>query len=219
MATAPATFARPFRSIPKTGIFAFVAVMTAYVLVHNESFLVNASDPIWTHYQPFKWWLLPHGLAGATALLLGPFQFSDRLRQKFAKYHRVAGRFYVGGVFIAAPLGIYIQKLQGIPTFTLATVVDAFLWVSTTAIALGFAMKRMIPQHKQWMTRSYAVAIVFLEVRVISGLMGYDEDVRMLETIVWLCLACSLFVGDIVIQAQEYAAKRKIIKVAATASA
>jgi len=42
-------------------------------------------------------------------------QFSDRLRQRFAKFHRVLGRFYVVGVFIGAPLGSYIQLLPGAP--------------------------------------------------------------------------------------------------------
>jgi hypothetical protein len=30
---------------------------------------------------------------------------------------------------------------------------------------LAFALKRMIPQHRQWMTRSYAAALTFFEIR------------------------------------------------------
>jgi hypothetical protein len=52
--------------------------------------LIDAKDPVRQHYQPFKWWLLPHGLAGACALLPGPMQFSDRLRKRLARFHRVA---------------------------------------------------------------------------------------------------------------------------------
>lgn len=53
-------------------LFGFIGLMVAYVLRHNEHFLIDPTDPVWHHYQPFKWWLLPHGLAGACALLLGP---------------------------------------------------------------------------------------------------------------------------------------------------
>ena len=58
-------------------------------------------------------------------------------------------------------------------------------------------------QHRQWMTRSYAVAIVFLEVRVISGLGGWDDNTGVTETIIWVCLALSLLFADIANQWQN----------------
>lgn len=206
------TFAAPlqrsswFRA--KYLIFAFVGLMVAYVLRHNESFLINRNDPVWQHYQPFKWYLLPHGIAGACALLLGPMQFSDRLRQRFAKLHRVVGRIYVAGVFTAGPLGFYIQFFQermgAARSFSMAAAVDASLWMTTTAIALAFILAGKVQQHRQWMTRSFAVAIVFLEVRVVSGVTGWERlGDRVSETIVWSCLAFSLLFADIVLQLQE----------------
>jgi hypothetical protein len=83
----------------------------AYVLYHNERFLLDSMHPVWQHYEPFKWWLLPHGLAGACALLLAPMQFSDRLRGRFTKLHRVIGRIYVTSALVLAPLGAYIQTV------------------------------------------------------------------------------------------------------------
>ena len=41
-------------------VFGFIFLMMAYVLNHNERFLVDSTDAVWEHYQPFKWWLLPH---------------------------------------------------------------------------------------------------------------------------------------------------------------
>src|ERR1700745_1731425 len=147
-------------------LFAFVGLMLAYVLRHNESFLIHPADPVWQHYQPFKWWLLPHGIAGACALLLGPMQFSERLRRRFRQLHRVLGRIYVVGVFIAAPLGVYIQyfeeRLGETRSFTVAAIVDAALLMGTTGVALGFILKGKVQQHRRWMTRSFAVALVFL---------------------------------------------------------
>ena len=104
MAVRPAPIARP-----KYFLFGIVALMMGYVVFHNESFLWNRQDPAWQHYHPFRWWLLPHGLAGACALLLGPLQFSDRLRQRFTKFHRVIGRIYIFGALVAGPRGADIQ--------------------------------------------------------------------------------------------------------------
>jgi Predicted membrane protein (DUF2306) len=93
-----------FRS--KYLVFAFIAAMAAYVLYHNESFLINAAHPVWQHYEPFRWWLLPHGVAGACALILAPMQFSERLRLRLTKLHRVIGSIYVTSALILAPLGV-----------------------------------------------------------------------------------------------------------------
>jgi uncharacterized membrane protein len=136
-------------------------------------------------------------------------QFWDSLRQRHAKLHRVVGRIYVFGALVAAPLGAYIQYFQeghmgGRRSFTIAGSVDAALWMTTTAIGLLFAMRRKIPQHRQWMTRSYAVAIVFLEVRVILGVTGWERlGDHVVETVVWVCLAFSLLLADIALQWQE----------------
>src|SRR4051794_36745694 len=106
----PVPSTRPFRL--KYLVFAAIAVMTAYVLWHKESFLLDPADPIWNHYEPFKWWLLPHGVAGACALFLAPLQFSERLRLRRTWLHRTTGALYVVGVFVLAPIGIYIQYLD-----------------------------------------------------------------------------------------------------------
>jgi len=192
---------------PKNVVFGFIFLMMVYVLNHNERFVIDSSDPIWNHYQTFKWWLLPHGVAGACSLLLGPMQFSDRLRRRSAKLHRIVGRVYVVGVLIAAPLGVFIQhrfdeRLGMSRSFTLATIVDATLWMLTTLIALAFALRGKIQQHSQWMTRSYAVAIVFLEVRVVYGIGGWSNT-AVAETILWACLALSLAFADMAIHWRE----------------
>jgi uncharacterized membrane protein len=188
--------------------FGILGLMFVYVLVHDESFLVNRRDPIWNHYEPFKWWLLPHGVAGACALLLGPIQFSDRFRCRFRKLHRVLGRIYVAGVFIAGPLGVYIQyfkeRLAESRSFTIAATVDAVLLMGTTGIALAFIRKGKVEQHRQWMTRSFAVALVFLGGRVVGGVTGWEYLGNHIdETIVWACLAFSILSADLVLQFQE----------------
>jgi uncharacterized membrane protein len=216
MSTRAVPLQRPSSLRSKYVVFGFIFLMMAYVLNHNERFLINSSDPVWKHYQTFKWWLLPHGMAGVCALLLGPMQFSDRLRRRYTKLHRVVGRVYVAGALIGAPLGAFIQyrfdeRLGDSRSFTIATVVDASLWILTTAIALAFALRGKIQQHRQWMTRSYAVAIVFLEVRVISGLGGWDSSSATTETIIWVCLALSLLFADIAIQWQDLRPARPVV--------
>jgi uncharacterized membrane protein YozB (DUF420 family) len=193
--------------------FTFIGLMMAYVAVHNESFLVNWRDPIWAHYREIKWYLLPHGVTAACALLLGPLQFSDRLRARYANLHRIVGRSYIVGVMIGGPMGAVMQAVEGPVEWTTLAVVDATLWVSTTAIALAFILSGNVTQHRNWMTRSYAVAIVFLEGRVFGGITGIDATNQTLQlAIIWACLAISIPVADVGIHLEEMLRKRPSVR-------
>jgi uncharacterized membrane protein len=190
---------------PKYLLFALIALMYAYVLWTTESFLLNSKDPEWAHIEPFKWILLPHGLVAACALFLGPLQFSDRLRAKFAKVHRIVRRIYVTGVLIGAPLGIYIQyfaeRLGASRSFTIAAAADATIWIFSTLMALSFILRGKVQQHRQWMTRSFACSLIFLEVRAIMAL--FHIPVEAAETVVWCCVVAAFPIADLILQLQE----------------
>jgi hypothetical protein len=117
---------------------------------------------------------------------------------------------------VAAPLGFYIQYFQermGDPrSFSIAGAVDAALWMITTGIAMVFILKSKVQEHRQWMTRSFAVALVFLEVRVIGGVAGWESlDANVNETIVWVCLAFSILSADLVLEWQELERQRSVL--------
>lgn len=183
-------------------VFSVLAVMSLYVLYHNERFLIDSSHPVWQHYEPFKWWLLPHAVFGAIVLLVAPFQFSNRIRQRWTRAHRVLGRLYVIGVVVLAPLGAYIQYYQeraGAPrSFTVLAIVDALMLMTATAFAGLFAYKRKIALHRQWATRSFAIAFVFIAGRFVMGVTGWEAlGVEIVQAIIWSCLALSVVVADI----------------------
>ena len=189
-------------------VFSAIAMASLYVLYHNERFVVQPTNPIWQHYEPFKWWLLPHAIFGTIVLVFAPLQFSDRLRQRFTKSHRVMGRLYVLGAFILAPLGAYIQYYQermGAPrSFTTLAIVDAAMLIGATALAFLFAYKRKIALHRQWATRSYAVALVFIGGRFVLGVTGWEAlGVEIVQAVIWSCLALSLLLGDVAIHWKE----------------
>jgi len=157
---------------PKYVLFGAIGLMMLIVL-NRDRFLIHPQAPIWEHYQSFKWWLLPHGVTGALALFLGPIPFSDRFRRRLLPWHRVIGRLYVCGVAVAAPVGTYIEYIKYIHTIAplrllIATSGFGTRFMLTTGTGLFMAKHRNIQAHKKWMTRSYAVALVFLEVRCVD---------------------------------------------------
>ena len=192
-------------------VFTLITLASLYVLHHNERFLIEPENPVWQRYELFKWWLLPHAVFGTIVLVFAPLQFSDRLRQRYTKAHRVMGRLYVVGALILAPLGAYIQYFEermGMPrSFTILAFVDAAMLMSTTLLAFLFAFKRKIALHRQWATRSYAVALVFIAGRFVMGITGWETlGVEIVQAIIWSCLALSLLLGDVAIHWKEICA-------------
>ena len=189
-------------------VFTAIALASTYVLYHNERFLVDSSHPAWQHYGPFKWWLLPHGIFGAIVLLFAPLQFSDRLRKRFTRAHRIMGRLYVVGAIGLAPLGAYIQYYQermGAPrSFTILAIVDAAMLMGATTIAFVFAFKRKIALHRQWATRSYAIALVFIGGRFVLGITGWETlGIEIVQAIIWSCLALAVPLADLSLNWRE----------------
>src|SRR3954471_24448900 len=112
--------------------FAAFGLMTLVVFYLYETPFLDSHSPVWEHVEPVKWMMLPHGVAGALALLLAPFQFSTRLRKRSPKFHRILGRLYVAGVAIAAPVAIPIAVILGPPALVPAATIQTCGWLLTT---------------------------------------------------------------------------------------
>jgi hypothetical protein len=76
--------------------------------------------------------------------------------------------------------------------------------MGTTFFALLFAIRRKIGVHRQWATRSYAVALVFIAGRFVMGTTGWETlGVEIVQAIIWSCLALSMVFADISIHWKE----------------
>jgi uncharacterized membrane protein len=197
--------------LPKYTLFALLAAMTM-VVIYRDRVLLDPQQWVWRHYQPFKWWLLPHGVTGALALFLGPLQFSRRLRQHHLHRHRLIGRIYVCGVAVAAPVGIVIEAIKyvnGAAPLRLLIGSTGFgiLFALTTVVGFSLARRKRIQQHKRWMTRSYAIATVFLQTRCVeqvpwlSRLLdapGEFLQAHFVSTL-WMHIALSLLAAELLL--------------------
>jgi hypothetical protein len=97
MATSSAVVARLPQNRMKYLLFSILGLMFLFVLWNNERFLIDHSHPDWTYYFPVRYLLIPHGLGGLTALLIGPLQLSSRFRTKHVRVHRILG----GSILVA----------------------------------------------------------------------------------------------------------------------
>jgi uncharacterized membrane protein len=168
MATSTLRALSSSRSRFKTILWIFLGLTTLFVFITSEVLLVT-DYPMYHAYRlqviADRGFLIPHTLAGIFALLIGPINFSSRLRQRHLKLHRVLGRIYVISVFIGAATGVVLAN--GRPGFP-GTCGQAAAWVVCTTAAFITARNRHIVQHRQWMIRSYAVTFTFVSSRVLN---------------------------------------------------
>ena len=204
---------------PKYLLFALVGLMVLTVL-HKDRVIADPQDPIWQHYHFFKWWLIPHGVAALLALFLGPLQFSDRLRRNLPR-HRLIGRIYVSAVAAAIPVGLTIETIKyvhGIAPARLLVATSGYAVVFGLATTVGFIMakRRNILAHRRWMTRSYAIALVFLTSRVVDHVpwLGHlaAKPSDLLETNhvsdLWMYIVLSLVGAEVVIRCEAILNRR-----------
>jgi hypothetical protein len=192
---------RSWRNWLKYGFFAVAALMALFVLWNNERFFLSPQAPEWAHYGPIRWHLIPHGLGGTLALFLGALQFSKRLRRHHLSIHRLTGRLYIAGTFIAGPVAIWMAFVNS-PWFLIPfTIIQAGTWMLFTGVAWICIRRRDIKSHRQWMMRSYAIVLIFLEGRVLMAIpalaRGGMDSVVLVN---WGCLAVTLVVTECVLQ-------------------
>ena len=191
-------------TMPKYAFFTVLGLMALFVLWNNERFFLNPQAPEWAHYNPIRWHLLPHGLGGTVALGLGALQFSTRLRRRYLRIHRLSGRLYIIGTFVAAPVAIWMAFISS-PWFLIPfTVVQASTWMLFTMVAYLCIRRGDVSSHREWMMRSYAIVLIFLEGRVlmaIPSLARHGMDAIVLVN--WGCLAVTLVVMECLLRWRE----------------
>ena len=187
------------RSRFKTVLWISLGLTALFVFITSEVFLV-ADYPMYHAYRlqviADRGLLIPHTLAGIFALLIGPINFSSRIRQRHLTLHRVLGRIYVVSVFVGSFTGIALAwGRPGLP----GTSMQAATWIVCTTAAFLTARNRQIAAHRQWMARSYAVTFTFVSSRVFNLVPAYWShlgDVLSAVGVIAFTLA-SLLIVDI----------------------
>jgi hypothetical protein len=188
---------------PKHVLFIVLGLMTLFVLHHDETFFFHHESTTWKFFHPVRWKIFLHGIGGATALTLGAVQFSSRLRQHYPALHRLFGRFYVGGVLVAAPVAVYLAFTHALAIMATETTMQASMWVLTTSMAICAARNKNFEVHKQWMMRSYAITLIFVVSRIILALPIAPTTDEGAERIAWTLITCALIVPQLIINWQQ----------------
>lgn len=141
-----------------------------------------------------------HVFASIFAIVLGPLQFSSRLRRARPTLHRWTGRLYLFvGILIGGSSGLYMATLAyggAVPRagFTLL----ALAWLYSGYRAYAAIRGRRIEEHRRWMVRNYALtfAAVTLRIYLPLGTLAQLPFDLVYAAVAWICWVPNLLVAE-----------------------
>ena len=210
MSTSTVLAPRSTASKLKITLWLALGLVTLFVVITSE-LLLYTDYPMYHAYRlqviADRHLLIPHTLAGTLALLIGPINFSSRIRQRHLRLHRILGYIYFISVFVGSFTGIALAAGRpGLP----GTSMQAAAWMVCTTVAVVTGRNRQIKVHRQWMARSYAVTFTFVSSRVLNLVPVYWShlgDVLSAVGVIAFTLA-SLLIVDIGLNWQELTTRR-----------
>jgi uncharacterized membrane protein YozB (DUF420 family) len=147
---------------PWTYYYLVIVLMFAALAYGHSSPPTEGSDSERLYFKIL--WL--HFVLGAVTLLIGPIQFSEKVRRSSINRHRVLGVAYVSCVFISGMAGFWLAFNSQMPMFGYSLAVLDVVWIITTGTGLYFALKGKISSHALWMKRSFLTTNVFVLFRL-----------------------------------------------------
>lgn len=191
-----------FLSVGVAGYAAFVyGVLPLGSLLHPDMKVT---------YNSHSLGIYTHVFGALFALLLGPWQFSTRLRASRPALHRWMGRLYLGiGVLIGGIAGLYMafHAFGGIVAQTGFGLL-AVLWLYTGLRAYLAIRAGDVASHRRWMVRNFALSFAAVTLRlwlpgsVASGI-AFEAAYPV---IAWACWLPNLVVAELAFNCHRGAA-------------
>lgn len=152
------------------------------------------------------WAVIAHLAGGLTAMALGPWQFSTRLRARAVSVHRWLGRAYVIAV-LAGGVGALVlapTSQEGLVTHVGFGLL-AVLWLNATLQAYRRIRAGDVTSHRRWMIRSFALTLAAVTLRIelplqlAAGIPFHDAY----QVVSWICWVPNLIVAEWVVLRSE----------------
>jgi uncharacterized membrane protein len=145
-----------------------------------------------------------HVFPSAVALVLGPLQFSTRLRSAYPGLHRVSGRLYLGvGVLIGGLAGLYLSlHAHGGLVGRLGFAGLALAWLITGLRAYQAIRRHDLSAHRRWMVRNFALTFAAVTLRLwLPWSMAAGVPFGLAYPVIaWLCWVPNLIVAEWVLK-------------------
>ena len=168
---------------------------------------LNQSREIYGIFWPRHWWLFVHAIAGTIALVLGPVYFWPGISQEQPMLHRIVRIAYMAGAVTGGISAFYLAYHTGFGwMFGAGLSAMATAWILSTGMAAAAVFRRTIPQHREWMVRSYVVTFGFVFMRITTETLDMFDVGTVTEQLVfasWMCWSVPLLITEAFLQGRK----------------
>jgi uncharacterized membrane protein len=183
-------------------LFSITTLYFYYWYDADYNFLAKKQDVVFSPFWRTAFYI--HITGGMLALLVGPFQFIKKLRNKFLKWHRTSGKVYLASIlFMAGPSGLFMAfYAEGGIVAVIGFMIMAILWMYTTYMAYETIRKKKVEAHKKWMTRSFALTFAAVTLRLyvpIASRVFHIPDFTVEASSAWVSWLPNLLVAELIL--------------------
>ncbi len=161
------------------------------------------ADGFDARYIQHPWVSLLHIVPGVLFLTFAPLQFVARIRRRRISIHRGSGRILATCAAISGVLALVVNFLfpafGGISTQS-AVVFSSVLFLFSLSMAIRHILRKEVRQHREWMIRTFALAMSVATQRVFLILLGSLTGLSLEEVFgaaFWLGIGVNLVVAEV----------------------
>jgi len=162
-----------------------------------------ATDAFGERYAEHPRLTMLHIIPGLLFLTLGALQFVPRIRQRHIRIHRRLGWFLVACAATSGVCALLVSSrfpaFGGVSTQA-ATVFFGAIFLGSLAKAIRCIRRRQVALHREWMIRTFALAMGVATIRLYIAFFTILSHYRFLDIFgaaFWLGFATNLLVAEI----------------------
>ena len=190
------------------GWFAIVLSVLIMIASGVSRLVLMTQDPATAdgfdaRYIQHPWVSLPHIVPGVLFLTFAPLQFVARIRRRRISIHRGSGRILATCAAISGVLALVVNFLfpafGGISTQS-AVVFSSVLLLFSLSMAIRHILRKEVRQHREWMIRTFALAMSVATMRVFLILLRLFLGLSTEEVFgasFWLGIGVNLVVAEV----------------------
>lgn len=184
------------------GYFTYLMILITWQYVpvdFKAAFLSVKEDEIALPYYQVAFF--SHVYTSIFVLIVGAFQFSTWLRNKYSSIHKNLGKVYVGLILlIASPSGLIMAvHANGGNYSKLSFVLQAVLWFTFTYLAYKHIRNKNWSKHRDFMIRSFALTLSAISLRLFKWIIVHTWELPPMDTykiVAWAGWGINLIIAE-----------------------